>query len=100
MFFSLHYRSRYIKYNFRESRKTNNKIAYFHIDSHYFNFNEKVFSKVLTKLNIIKFQESKSINLLNVFPLHYHASINKTKTKIIECDQKFVFLMNVHHAQY
>jgi hypothetical protein len=67
-------------------------MKYYFID-----FNDKVCEETLVKLIIKKFHEIKKIDYLDVFSLHYHLNQNEVKMNLIKCDQKFIFLIGVHH---
>ncbi len=87
------------KFNFVKKRIIS-KITYFHVKCSYLDFNEQVFEKAYTAIEIWTFQDAKSINRLETLFLKYHHHADEMRKHLLRCDQQFVFLMSQHHVQY
>jgi hypothetical protein len=91
---------RCVRYHFGEERMMQNGLEYFNMECCFIDFDGKVCGETPVELVIEKFRGTKKIDCLNAFPLHYHPNQNEVKANLIECGQKFISLMGVHHHQY
>ncbi len=91
---------RCIKHDFGEERETNQRVKYFRVEGRYLDFDGKVFGEARLALSVEKFRGVKRINLLEAFPLEYHQNQGMVRAHLLECGQKFVSLMGVHHRQF
>ena len=90
---------RCVKYNFNEEKKTAWEINCFEIQNCYFDFDDKIFNEATETLQIEMFYETKQIESLSAYSLHYHFE-TVIKKHFVENNHKFIFLMSCHYHQY
>lgn len=93
-------KSRCVIYDVDEEQKTSNKLKYYKMKCRYLNYDDQVFKKASINLIIVKFREKKRISTLNAFSLRYHSNEQEMKVELVECDRKFVFMLEAYHRHY
>ena len=83
-----------------EEKKTDQGVEYFELQCQYLDFDGKVFGTVLAKLAIEKFRGARQINTLNAFPLKFHPTREKMRTRLAVRGQNFTKLVGSHHQYY
>lgn len=93
-------KSRCLRYNMGEEKKTGQGVEYFELQCQYLDFDGKVFGMVTEKLAIEKFRGAKTITTLDTFPIRFHSTPDEITQFLTARGQKFIDLMGTHHQFY
>lgn len=91
---------RCVLYNYSEEKQDTDGSKYMRVEGRYIKSDGKALGEATTSIQIPMFRGAKKIQHLPAYPLQYHAEKERVRQALIQCGQKFVPLMGIHHRQY
>jgi len=88
---------RCVMYDVGEEQETSTRLKYYKMECRNLDYDDQMFEEASINLAIVKFRGKRRISTLNAFPLRYHSDEQGMKAQFVQCDRKFVFMLEAYH---